>query len=299
MGFLVFFALLGIFGCCNGFATKEQRKNPDYDPVADCDCLYCFLCPSRFCRDTFQIERAALHSHGPDPHSRAVLCCGFLTGYNKQERSWVARPQDVGAAAGVNYIPELPNQKKKKNSDSCCPADCNTSADGQDCELCCRCCCELCGDGSCFVCCHGCAECCAACNAGAGSASCDNCGGSGGDSAEALAVLLVIALILVMFFAFVGFLYGLVLGSALLQRVVQRHYHVLQRRLLAKDYVVLDLRTIDLSAWAQNRVAVVIDVPDDESKTATVSAAPVITPVMAPMAPVYDKIELQRLLGNA
>ena len=42
-----------------------------------------------------------------------------------------------------------------------------------------------------------------------------------------------------------------------------------------------------------------MQVPDDESKTATVSAAPVITPVMAPMAPVYDKIELQRLLGNA
>ena len=28
----------------------------------------------------FQIERAALHSYGPDPHSCVVICC-FLTGY--------------------------------------------------------------------------------------------------------------------------------------------------------------------------------------------------------------------------
>ena len=27
-------------------------------------------CPSIFCRTLFQIERAALHSYGPDPHSR-------------------------------------------------------------------------------------------------------------------------------------------------------------------------------------------------------------------------------------
>ena len=80
-------------------------------------------------------------------------------------------------------------------------------------------------------------------------------------------LLVILAIVLLIFFAFVGFLYGLVLGSALLQRVVQRHYHVLQRRLLAKDYVVLDLRQVDLSAFAENRQAIAINVP--ASTTAT------------------------------
>ena len=102
------------------------------------------------------------------------------------------------------------------------------------------------------------------------------------------------------FFAFVGFLYGLVLGSALLQRVVQRHYHVLQRRLLAKDYVVLDLRQVDLSAFAENRQAIAINVSADaDTATATVMGLPQMAPPqMVPRAPVYDKLELQRLLGN-
>ena len=41
------------------------------------------------------------------------------------------------------------------------------------------------------------------------------------------------------------------------------------------------------------------DKPDDEAKMATVIGSPVMQPIMVPMAPVYDKIELQRLLGNA
>ena len=94
-----------------------------------------------------------------------------------------------------------------------------------------------------------------------------------------------------------------VLGSALLQRIVQRHYHVLQRRLLARDYVALDLRAVDLAAFRAGRQSVTIHVPDGNAETATVagsSVVPAMAPVvLAPMAPVYDKVELQRLLGNA
>ena len=37
--------------------------------------------PSRFCRTLFRIERAVVHSYGPDPHSCAVLC-KFMTGFH-------------------------------------------------------------------------------------------------------------------------------------------------------------------------------------------------------------------------
>ena len=274
-GFLWFFAMLGLFGCINGLATKEQRKQPDYDPVADCDCVYCFLC------------------------------------YSKQERGWVAAPpprpsMQLRTAGDVESLPSLTDNRpqRKRNNGDCCPADCACTPNDQDaCCGACHCCCEAACDGTCLLCCHGCAECAECCANAKCDCNFDGCGGAGGgDCNEAAAVLLAVAIVLLIFFAFVGFLYGLVLGSALLQRVVQRHYHVLQRRLLAKDYVVLDLRQVDLSAFAQQRQAIVINVPspaDADTATATVVGLPqMVPPQMAPMAPVYDKLELQRLLGN-
>ena len=115
-------------------------------------------------------------------------------------------------------------------------------------------------------------------------------GGGGGDCGEAGAILLVVAVVLVVFFAFVGVIYGVILGSALLQRGVQRHFHVLQRRVLARDYVVQDLRNVDLTAYERIAVAVAAPVADIEVGVAGMAI---------PSAPVYDKLELQRLLGVA
>ena len=46
----------------------------------------CHHKPVDFLQNTFQIERTALHSYGPDPHSRAVLC-DFLTGASCSTRT--------------------------------------------------------------------------------------------------------------------------------------------------------------------------------------------------------------------
>ena len=68
-------------------------------------------------------------------------------------------------------------------------------------------------------------------------------------------VILVIVAALIVFFAVVGVIYGFILISFLLQRVIQRHYHVLQRKVLARDYVVQDLYGVDLSRYRAARAA--------------------------------------------
>ena len=63
---------------------------------------------SRFCRTRFQIERATLHSYGPDPHSCAVLCnfttgcctANFNQGWPKLAFSVLGTWTDAGAAGG-------------------------------------------------------------------------------------------------------------------------------------------------------------------------------------------------------
>ena len=261
-GFLLFFACLGIGGCCSGFASREKRGQPDYDPLADCDCLYYCLC------------------------------------YNKAERGW-ATHQQHGATA--NYKSPTGSIRRMRtsggsggggggggSSSSSCPTDCRCDA-GDDCCCCCDSHGICCNDPDCWNCWlySGDGGGCNCSGADCGNCDCD-CGGGGGDCGEAGAILLVLAVVLVVFFAFIGVLYGLILGSALLQRIVQRHYHVLQRRLLAKDYVVQDLRNVDLSAYEAIAVA---------APAATADIEVGVAGMAIPSAPVYDKQELQRLLG--
>lgn len=69
-------------------------------------------------------------------------------------------------------------------------------------------------------------------------ADCGNCGGGGGDGAP---VLLIIGIVVVVIIIFAGILYGLIAGSMVLSRILQRHYHVLQRKVLTKEFRVMDL----------------------------------------------------------
>jgi hypothetical protein len=113
--------------------------------------------------------------------------------------------------------------------------DCYVCFSDRDCERCMnRCCdCERCGDGCCD--CRSLQCVCPQCN-------CPAHGGGGGDGNDNCLVLLLAVMVFVLLaFAVVGVFYGLVMMSIFVQRTVQRHYHHLQLRALAKDYVVVDL----------------------------------------------------------
>ncbi|GAQ91886.1 hypothetical protein KFL_008760020 [Klebsormidium nitens] len=71
-----------------------------------------------------------------------------------------------------------------------------------------------------------------------GLAECGSCAGLG---AEGAPLLLVLAVVVVMLFAVAGVFYSFFVATVVVQRVWQKHYHVLAKRLLAKEYVVEDL----------------------------------------------------------
>ena len=58
--------------------------------------------------------------------------------------------------------------------------------------------------------------------------------------------MLVIVVILVLIFALIGFIYGLILLSLAITKIVQKHYAVAQRRVLTRNYIVRDLHGIYL-----------------------------------------------------
>lgn len=84
-----------------------------------------------------------------------------------------------------------------------------------------------------------CCECCGSCDCPGGG------GGGGGDCGEAGAaiagVLLVIAAILAILLIFVGLITALLSCLYMVQRVIQRHVHIVNKHLLAREYIVLDL----------------------------------------------------------
>ena len=88
-------------------------------------------------------------------------------------------------------------------------------------------------------CCNGC-NCCDGCNCNGcncnGDCKCD--GGGGGDGA---AVLLVIAVIVFVILVLVGFIYGLILLTLVMTKMVQKHYALAQRRVMTRNYIVRDL----------------------------------------------------------
>lgn len=129
--------------------------------------------------------------------------------------------------------------QRNQNNDCCnncyCP-DCHCYGcyyyNIGDCSLCCDQCCDTCcvGCGDCGDC-GGCGDC----------GDCGGCGDCGDAGAVIIPIVLVIVAIIVLIFIFVGFFFGLVALMAWLQRILQRHLHVLHRKELAREYKVVDL----------------------------------------------------------
>lgn len=83
------------------------------------------------------------------------------------------------------------------------------------------------------------AFCCCDCACDASTSSdceCCNCKQDGNDSR-----VIIVIVVLVLVFAIVGIFYGIVLMTALFQRIVQRHIHHLELNIIARDFPVADL----------------------------------------------------------
>ncbi|MCD9559653.1 hypothetical protein HAX54_017788 [Datura stramonium] len=112
----------------------------------------------------------------------------------------------------------------------------------QPCRELCLCCCHpgICAD------CHlpgtlcmwtDCTTCFESC---AGAAS--ECGGCLGGAGEAgLPLIFIMALIVLGLFTVIGIFYSVLVATMVGQRIWQRHYHILAKRMLTKEYVVEDV----------------------------------------------------------
>jgi hypothetical protein len=110
---------------------------------------------------------------------------------------------------------------------------------GDCCTGCCRNCdCNCCHNIKTNTNCEGCTCCCDGANCNCSGANCD-C--SGADcKGDAAAVLLIVLAVVFVVLVLVGVLMGFVIASAMIQQILQRHYHVLQKRVLANKWVVED-----------------------------------------------------------
>ncbi|CAI5477800.1 unnamed protein product [Closterium sp. Yama58-4] len=112
----------------------------------------------------------------------------------------------------------------------------------------CACCCDplVCGGCDCHmapIClysdCSGCSFCVSGCS--------DCAAAIGGSSGEAgLLILLTLGAILLVVLALVGVFYCLLVSTLVVQRIWQRHYHVLAKRILTKEFIVEDLSGMSL-----------------------------------------------------
>lgn len=74
-------------------------------------------------------------------------------------------------------------------------------------------------------------------------------GGGGGDckcDGEAGGVLLVIAIALIAVFVLIGIVYGLFMLCVIVQKILSRHAHILQRRVYVRAFKVMDLSGVNL-----------------------------------------------------
>ena len=56
----------------------------------------------------------------------------------------------------------------------------------------------------------------------------------------------MVAVVILLIFALIGFIYGLILLSLAVTKIVQKHYAVAQRRVMTRNYIVRDLHGIHL-----------------------------------------------------
>ncbi|KAJ3675240.1 hypothetical protein LUZ60_004282 [Juncus effusus] len=98
-----------------------------------------------------------------------------------------------------------------------------------DCTFCC-----LCSDGH-FGECGDCCDC--------------NSGSSNGDSDGCAYIFLIIGLVVLVALAVVGIFYSVLVATMIGQRIWQRHYHILAKRMLTKEYVVESV-DFDGTVWS-------------------------------------------------
>jgi len=112
----------------------------------------------------------------------------------------------------------------------------------QPCRELCLCCCQpgMCADchlpgtlcmwTDCTTCFEGCAT------------TAGECGGCLGGAGEAgLPLLLIMGVIVLGLFTVIGIFYSVLVATMVGQRIWQRHYHILAKRMLTKEYVVEDV----------------------------------------------------------
>ncbi|KAG0559777.1 hypothetical protein KC19_10G128400 [Ceratodon purpureus] len=106
-------------------------------------------------------------------------------------------------------------------------------------EFCIYCCRGMCRD------CHisrtlcmwtDCAMCCEGCSGSLG-----ECTASFAGAGEATPMLMIVGLVTLAIFAIMGIFYSVIVAAMVFQRIWQRHYHILSKRMLTKEYVVEDL----------------------------------------------------------
>ncbi|XP_059318030.1 uncharacterized protein LOC132068452 isoform X2 [Lycium ferocissimum] len=78
---------------------------------------------------------------------------------------------------------------------------------------------------------------------------CENCFGCDGDE-SGTPVLLIMAVIVLGLFAIVGMFYSVLVATMVGQRIWQRHYHMLEKRMLTKEYVVEDVGEVVDNYWS-------------------------------------------------
>ncbi|XP_060213094.1 uncharacterized protein LOC132640501 [Lycium barbarum] len=94
-------------------------------------------------------------------------------------------------------------------------------------------------------------ECCSDCECGNSCTDCEcgNCFGGDGDE-PGNPVLLIVALIVLGLFAIFGMFYTVLVATMVGQRIWQRHYHILEKRMLTKEYVVEDVGEVAGYNWS-------------------------------------------------
>ncbi|KAJ8542019.1 hypothetical protein K7X08_016885 [Anisodus acutangulus] len=94
-------------------------------------------------------------------------------------------------------------------------------------------------------------ECCSDCEGGNSCTDCE-CGNCfGGDCSEpGTPVLLIVVVIVVGLFAIVGMFYSVLVATMVGQRIWQRNYHILEKRMLTKEYVVEDVGEVAVNYWS-------------------------------------------------
>merc|ERR1711907_317585 len=106
--------------------------------------------------------------------------------------------------------------------------------------------------------------------------NCGDCDCSGKCDGDGGAALLLIAAVICIILAFVGLILALFFMAMVVQRIMQRHMHVLQKRTLAAHYLVLDLNGKDPMEFSR---------PNDEIVNMDAPGMAELPPEYAPSAP--------------